>query len=345
MSRIQTSFTRLLGIRTPVVAAPMGGASTARLALEATRGGGFGFTAAGYGDAQKLREDLSVARAMLPVETRQGLPIGVGFLGWQLDEQASAIDMLRTVRNSEVKAVWFAFGKDLARWIHCVRELDLQADDGRRTLIFAQVTSLEEALTAVHEWKVDVLVAQGIESGGHGNGSAPSTFTLVSSILSAMPPSGPPVLAAGGLANGTHAAAYLTLGCAGAVFGTRFLLTPESLYTDAQRQALISAGPSSTVRTMAFDQARGTLGWPEGIDGRAIRNRTVHDVESGVDMQEVKEKFQEAVKGGDLTRMLVWAGEGVHLMRDIKGAKVLVEEIHSEIAHALESAGLLVQRD
>ncbi|OCH91017.1 2-nitropropane dioxygenase [Obba rivulosa] len=345
MSRIQTSVTRLLGVRSPIVAAPMAGASTVRLALEASRGGGFGFTAAGYGDAQMLHSDLQVARTVSSVEMRHGLPIGVGFLGWQLDQQPSALDMLRTVRNSDVQAVWFAFGKDLGRWINHVRELDSHADDGRKTIIFVQVNSLREALVAVHEWKVDVLVAQGIESGGHGNGSAPSTFTLVSSILSALPHSGPPVLAAGGLANGTHAAAYLTLGCAGAVFGTRFLLTPESLYTDAQKAALISAGPESTVRTMAFDQARGTLGWPNGVDGRAIRNETVADVEAGVDMQEVKKKFQEAVNGGDPTRMLVWAGEGVHLMREIKGAKVLVEEIHSEMVLALESAGLLVQHD
>lgn len=67
-------------------------------------------------------------------------------------------------------------------------------------------------------------------------------------------------------------ASLLTLGASGVVLGTRFLLSPESLYTDAQRQALISASSSLAVRTMAFDHVRGTLGWPCGIDGRALRN-------------------------------------------------------------------------
>jgi len=81
------------------------------------------------------------------------------------------------------------------------------------------------------------------------------------------------VLAAGGLATGTQVAAALALGASGAVLGTRFLLTPESFYTDAQKKALAGANSSSTIRTMAFDYARNTLGWPDGVDGRGLRNR------------------------------------------------------------------------
>ena len=76
----------------------------------------------------------------------------------------------------------------------------------------------------------------GNESGGHGGATAPSAFILVSEVLAALPsPNAPPILVAGGLANGTQVAAYLALGTAGAVLGTRFLLTPESPYSDAQK--------------------------------------------------------------------------------------------------------------
>lgn len=46
MPRIQTALTRLLGIRVPVVCAPMAGAAGGLLAAGVTRGGGFGFVAA-----------------------------------------------------------------------------------------------------------------------------------------------------------------------------------------------------------------------------------------------------------------------------------------------------------
>lgn len=130
------------------------------------------------------------------------------------------------------------------------------------------------------------------------------------------------LLGAGGLSNGSQVAAFLTLGAAGAVLGTRFLLTHESLYSDAQKAALISAGIGSTVRTQVFDRLRGTTDWPQGVDGRALRNATVEDVDAGMDMKEAKRKFLDGVRSGDHSRMLVWAGEGVALMDEVKGAKV-----------------------
>jgi nitronate monooxygenase len=112
----------------------------------------------------------------------------------------------------------------------------------------------------------------GVEAGGHGASSGSPVLSLVSSILSVVPETGPPILAAGGMVNGGHLAALLTLGASGAVFGTRFLLSPESLYTDVQRQALLAASPSASVRTKAFDVVCNWMGWPPGVDGRALRN-------------------------------------------------------------------------
>lgn len=166
----------------------------------------------------------------------------------------------------------------------------------------------------------------------------------MSSILPEIPKdNGPLLLGAGGLANGSQVAAFLTLGAAGAVLGTRFLLTPESSYTDAQRSALISAGVGSTVRTLVFDRARGTTGWPQGVDGRAIRNQTVEDADAGVDMEEVKQKFLEGARSGDHSRMLVWAGEGVALMNEVQGAKVCTHRFaYSIIWSIVELGGLIL---
>ena len=156
----------------------------------------------------------------------------------------------------------------------------------------------------------------------------------------------PPLLAAGGLANGVQIASVLTLGAAGAVLGTRFLLSPESLYTDSQRQALIAADSSQSVRTMAFDQARNTLGWPAGIDGRGLRNgknphavikfegltgefpyayiATVQDYERGVDISTIRARFADGLQAGDSNRMVVWAGSGIGLMNKVMQARVSV---------------------
>ncbi|KZP26653.1 2-nitropropane dioxygenase [Athelia psychrophila] len=334
---INTKLTRLLGIRTPVISAPMAGASGGDMAAAVTNGGGFGFLAAGYDSVQKFTSEIEAAQAALTQPSDAALPIGIGFLAWQLEKpNAPALELLSIALKRRVQAIWLAFGENLGQWVEFVRKHD--AETGHKTIVFVQVSSTDDAKKAMNEWKADVIVAQGVESGGHGHCAAPPVMNLVSSIISSTNDGAPPILAAGGLANGAHVASFLTLGADGAVLGTRFLLTPESLYTDAQRQALLSATDSSTARTMAFDRARGTLGWPKGVDGRGLYNDTVKDVDSGVDMVEVQAKFSKGVAEGDPNRMLVWAGTGVGLMSEIKPAKNVVQEIHQDIIKRLNIA-------
>lgn len=164
--------------------------------------------------------------------------------------------------------------------------------------LFIQVSTVPDVRRALTEWDADVIVVQGTysrynrskrivlttstrpgnEAGGHGvAASLPllTLFPLLANEVALYSRAGrpkPPVLAAGGLATGAHVASLLALGAAGAVLGTRFLLSPESKYTDSQRAALLAAPSALSVRTMAFDEARGTLGWPAGVDGRGLRN-------------------------------------------------------------------------
>ncbi|KAH0836581.1 NPD-domain-containing protein [Lanmaoa asiatica] len=322
----------------------MAGASGGLLAAHVTAGGGFGFLSAGYRSAESLIDELSLARGLLQLTPSDPLPIGVGYLGWQLEQSTAKPEiMLSAALDNHVQAIWLAFGNNLKEWIKFIRNYDAEHKRVCQTTIFVQVSSVEEALVASDEWKVDVLVAQGNESGGHGYHSSPPLFTLVTSILAVLPKGGPPLLAAGGLVTGSQIASFLVLGAAGAVLGTRFLMTPESLYSDAQKKALVVAKSDMTVRTMAFDRARGTLDWPAGVDGRGLYNNTVKDVESGVDIEGVKEKFKEGVRDGDPDRMLVWSGMGVGLVSEIKGAKEVVQELHDDILQRLKVASELAR--
>jgi nitronate monooxygenase len=264
-----------------------------------------------------------------------------------------------------VQAIWLSFGEDLGRWIEFVRIHDQKSGKTPRTLIFVQVNSVDEALLAVQTWKVDVLVAQGkvfqllgrgpsgltnlplqplfistlppqpftlgIESGGHGSASAPPVMNLIPQILSALPSSeAPPVLAAGGLSSGAHLAAFLTLGAAGAVVGTRFLVAEESQYSDVQKRAVIAANSGSAVRSYIFDQLRDTTGWPAGVDGRALAMPAVTAVESGGDMARIKDEIAEGAERGDTRSVIAWAGTGVGQLDRLQPAKVSTRSLVSQ---------------
>ncbi|KAF5388693.1 hypothetical protein D9757_004847 [Collybiopsis confluens] len=350
-------LTTLLNIRTPLIVPPMAGVSGGSLAAQVSNGGGFGFM------SHVHLSELPAARSLLQpkVQESEMLPIGIGYLGWMLDKPNSkeSESVLKVTLAANFQAHWFAFGNDLGKWIRYVRENTPQG--GKSPLIFVQVNSINEAVRAVEEFRADIIVAQGefvifpkaparppiptpfafigIEAGGHGGDYAPPLSELLKSILArfAGSPREPIVLAAGGLANGTDIGSLIAHGVAGAVLGTRFLLTPESKYTDAQKQALKAARSEDAVRTMAFDYARGTTEWPKGVDGRGLRNDTVRDYEQGVSLDTIQAKFKEGIQNQDRQRFLVWAGTGVGHMDRIVPAKELVQELHEEIEQHLKT--------
>ncbi len=72
---------------------------------------------------------------------------------------------------------------------------------------------------------VDIVVAQGVEAGGHVWGKV-ATMALTPAVVDAVP--GTPVVAAGGIADGRGLAAVMALGAEAAWVGTRLLLAAEN---------------------------------------------------------------------------------------------------------------------
>ncbi len=112
----------------------------------------------------------------------------------------------------------------------------------------------------------DVIVAQGTEGGGHVGWMA--TMALVPMVVQAVAPV--PVLAAGGIADGSGLAAALALGADGVLIGTRFLATDESPLHPNFKQAIVRSDGHDTAMTEIPDIASGTV-WP-GAMARTLRN-------------------------------------------------------------------------
>jgi len=256
---------------------------------------------------------------------------------WKLNESPDSVAQkaLAYVLDRGVKAIWLSFGEGIQGWIQHIRE----HSGDHKPLIAVVVGGVEEAIVAAEEWKADIIVAQGNESGGHGAGSSPPLTALLPSIVEKLPHA--VVLAAGGLATGAHLIAMLALGAEGAVFGTRFLVSDESIYSAEQKKAVRDAkGPRATIRTTAFDEVRGSLGWPAGVDGRGLVNQIVADqLEGSFSLEERKRRFEDGAKQGDPSRMVIWAGAGVDMVNDTKPAKTILMELHQQAIENLMRVG------
>ena len=88
------------------------------------------------------------------------------------------------------------------------------------------------------------------------------------------------VLAAGGIVDGRGLAAALSLGCDGAVLGTRLWASQEAMGDEsgAKRDALVKADCDDVMRTKVFDilQDVGSSNpWPQPFDSvGALKNET-----------------------------------------------------------------------
>ncbi|KAJ7654072.1 hypothetical protein DFH06DRAFT_1203584 [Mycena polygramma] len=321
MVAIKTALTERLNITTPIISAPMAFVASPELAAAVTAAGGFGCIGAGNSSSAVLKEQLYKIRTILKISAGEPVPIAIGFLGWV------------------PVAVWFAFGVDLDQYVDQVHAHDTKS--GHKTFIFVIVSSVDDARRAALKG-VDAVVVQGTEAGGHGGALAPPLFALLQAVLNEFKPSqsrpngGPLVVAAGGISTGAQIAALLTMGADGVVLGTRFLFTPECQYSPEKKEALIKADIGSTIRATAFDEVNRSNSWPPNCDGRAISNEIVHDWKAGLTLEERIAKVEESAAKGDDSRLVVWAGVGVGLTNEIKGAADVLRELHDETVGALQ---------
>jgi nitronate monooxygenase len=243
---LNTALTTRLGLRYPIVAAPLGRGSTPEFLAALAREGALGFVALMHMPEAEVRQTLS--RYVVATGGGERFGINLTLIIDQTRRLAAALEA-----GCRIVSLWQGDPAPYAR----------RAKDAGAT-VFWTVSGPAEAARA-GELGVDFVVAQGREAGGHIVGEAP-LMALLPAVVDAA--GGVPVLAAGGLADGRGLAAALVLGACGVWMGTRFVASAESGNHLGYKQKIAEAGFADLAETTLFDG-----GWPESAH-RIIRNST-----------------------------------------------------------------------
>lgn len=359
---IQTEFARRVGMRCPVIQAPMaGGGDTVELVTAVSEAGGLGSIGAAYlspeqivaaGKAVRERtrsafainlfapmeaavpEEESVRRAMEQVagyyaELGLAPPARPSLPALRFEEQLAAC------LETDAAVFSFTFGMLPASAVEAVTQ------SGK--LLAGTATTVAEA-RRLAELGVDAVVAQGSEAGGHrgtfGCGfeeGMVGTMALVPQIVSAVDV---PVIASGGIMDGRGIAAALALGASAVQMGTAFLTCREAGVAEAYRQAILGAREDQTRITRAFS----------GRPARGIANRVLKEFEGAAEailpfpLQNglTRPMRTAAAKANQAEYLSLWAGQGLGLARRM-GAAELVEALEAETQRAI--AGLDAWRE
>lgn len=302
---IVNRLTKTLGIKHPILLAPMDVVSGGRLAAAVSHAGGLGILGGGYGDGSWINREWAQAG---------NAHIGCGLITWSLAQRP---DLLDGVLARKPAAVMLSFG-DPAPFATAIRS------SGAR--LICQVQTVAQAREAAAAG-ADVLVAQGTEAGGHGQ-SEP-LFVLLPQVVDACPDV--PVVAAGGLADGRGLAAAMMMGAEGVLMGTRFYASQEADGHPEAKRRIVAANSGETVRSIVFDLSRQKR-WPDPYTGRVLRNRHAErwlgrEAELEARSDEVARDYAAARERGDFDVAAVIAGQACGLIHDLPPAGEIVERV------------------
>lgn len=212
----------LLGVRYPVVQAPMTYIARAELAAAVSEAGGLGMietlTPQGRADLLRVRDltDRPVAANLM-------------IQGWKRDP--SIVDVLS---HAGVQHVFTSAGDPAL--------FTARLHDAGMTVVHV-VGSLRAAAKAA-DAGVDALVVEGVEGGGFKSALGASTMVLLPLIAGSVDL---PIIAAGGMCDSRSAAAALVLGADGVQMGTRMLASVEASVHANFKDAIIAADDAGTV--------------------------------------------------------------------------------------------------
>jgi enoyl-[acyl-carrier protein] reductase II len=169
----------------------------------------------------------------------------------------------------------------------------------------------------------DMVATVGFEGGGHIGRGDETTLVMVPRVVRAV---AIPVLASGGIADGSGLVAALALGAEGVEMGTRFVATAEARAHPDYKRALVEARPEATMLI------KRSIGQP----GRVLRSRHAEAIvaaeEAGGDLLPLiaGERNARGVEDGELEDSYLWAGQSVGLIDDLPPAGEVVRRMGEE---------------
>jgi len=360
MANLHTPLCELLGLRLPIVQAPMPNTATPELVAAVSQAGALGSFGFAYTQPEAMQRDADAVRA------RTHLPFNVNLFvskqpgAMDSPSQRGALDAVagyyRELGLPPPEPVHAPYAPDLEAQLRAVEDIRPAVftfhlgtpPPARLRRIQALGVKVGGSANCVAEARslealgVDFIVAQGAEAGGHRGSylrdpyeSMTGTLALVRMIVRSVKV---PVIAAGGIMDGAGIAAALALGAQAAWLGTAFIPCPESGAPGPHKKGVLDASEDATLITEKFS----------GKPARAIVNRFLREMHQRAAPQLVfpaqnlltGQLRAASAKAGSPDFVAMYAGQAAPLSRALPAAQ-LIETLEAETRECLDRLAAL----
>ena len=291
-----------LGSKYPIVQAPMGWIARSKLASAVSNAGGFGVIETSSGEVENCKAEI---KKMADLTDR---PFGVNLPLLFLQDDS----MVEFCVSHGVKFVTTSAG-DPSKYIEVLKYAGIT--------VYHAVPSVQGAVKAANAG-VDGLVVEGTEGGGFKNPEEVGLLALIQAIRKELDL---PIIAAGGIVDGTGMAAVFAAGAEGIQMGTRFVSSKESPVHDNFKNKILD----STI------QGTWILNKTSKPVIRALRTdftKKIH--EAGVMEMKDMSNIQDLYFGGDMNAAPALSGQSVGLIDEVKSVKDIIDQTVSEFNEA-----------
>jgi enoyl-[acyl-carrier protein] reductase II len=316
---LKTSLCDAFGIDVPIILAPMGTCTSAEFAAAVSNEGGLGGIGSLFRSAAAVKRDIDMVKRLT------SRPFAINHIPQALDAEA-----FRYTLEAKPRVVSFALADpgDLVQQVHNVG-----------SLVMLQVTTVAQAVQAA-EHGVDVIIAQGGESGGYCG--EVSTMALVPQVVDAVSPV--PVVAAGGIFDGRGVAAALMLGAAGVNLGTRFIASMEAPAPNEWKRAITAAKSEDAIKVDVLNDISpipGTMGFPtvpRSLPTTFLDEWSGKREEARRERDRLRGQIVSTTQAGRQHECVLWAGQTAGGINEILPVGVILRRLITETEAALSRA-------
>ena len=338
---IKTNITQMLGIKHPIIAAPMGPFYTTKLTIAVSEAGGLGVLS-----HVTLSEGITVNQikeSMKAVVEYTDKPFGLNIRTAAL--QPDAIKLCRQIPkfimdNPKIKeqCTYLITSAGSPKILYNKYFKALKETSNIKH--FHVVPSLILAKKVIKDG-VDGIVATGHEGGGHQSYENASTLILLQQIRQAIPEI--PIIACGGYATGEGLASALAMGAGAIAMGTRLIASKECEFHENYKNEVKNSTVSDTILiTGVFGPAR-VLKNNYAENATVVLNKEEKRAEE-TSISVIRDsvlKLEKAYKG-DVNNGIILLGQSCALVEEIESVSDIINSIVESAEHCLKSAYYMV---
>ena len=295
------------GSKYPIIQAPMGWIARSQLASAVCEAGGMGIIETSSGEVDNCKKEI---RLMSELTDK---PFGVNLPLLFLQDDS----MVKFCVDAGVKFVTTSAG-DPTKYVGILKDAGIT--------VYHAVPSLAGAIKAA-DAGVDGLVVEGTEGGGFKSPEEVGLLVLIQSIKQNLDI---PIIAAGGLVDGSGMAAVFAAGAEGIQMGTRFVSSKESPVHVNFKNKIIDSGIDGTM--VLNKKSKPVI--------RALKTELTNSIDKkGVMDITAMMNIKDLYFGGDMEAAPALSGQSSGLINEIKPVKQIIDEIIDEFNSTCNKLG------